>query len=189
MILLPELYKDKRICLLGSGMSLSTNNRKYTDYDLVVGINRLYHTEYLDVLNVLYYNLSSVDQNNLDYMLETMNNKKNIKYLIFCPWCNKAIQKTRKKIAQLKFNKEYVFCQKIVRQVRIKQRPLTGIAALNHIVLSGAKSVNVYGFDFYQKEYVCNMKHYKFHDTFHNIEDNIRFLNEMMQKHNIIWHK
>jgi len=189
MILLPKLYRDKKICLLGSGQSAEKYNIIYKDYDLIVGINRIYHSNYIDNINVIYYNLSTVDAKNIEYMLKKINQKEQFRHIIFCPWLAKRIQFTQQKIQETNFKKEYTFCRKIVRQIRIKNRPLTGIAALNHIILSGAKQIEMFGFDFYQNRYINNMKHHIVHDRFHDIKDNIRFLNEMMQKHNIIWHK
>lgn len=185
-----NLYKNKKICLLGCGLSLEKYKINFNDYDLVVGANRIYKTEYCSHINVLYYNLSKKD--NCNDMLKHISLLNNIKYIVFCPWSSGP--KRRMYLEQLlnvyKIT-NHLYCKFIVRGLKgIKRRPLTGMAALNHIIYSGASEIDIYGFDFYEEMYINNLTKFD-HDKYHDIESNKNFFLNLMQQYpnQIKWNK
>jgi hypothetical protein len=180
-----NLYQDKKICLIGNGDSSTKYNINYDNYDLIVGINRIYQTSYWSKINVIYYNLSQKDSHNIEYLFSLIKQSNNFKYLIFCPWCSGPGR--RKKLEDL-LNKyqinDHIYAKGIVRQIpEIKKRPLTGIAALNHILLSDPQLIDLYGFDFYQNSYINNLTRYIAHDRHHNIDSNKKYLLKLLNNY------
>jgi len=192
MILLPDLYKDKKICLIGNGSSLESKNIDFNKYDVTVGINRIYQTNYINSINVLYTSLSRVDWHNVYGMVNKLKLTPIFQLLIACPWSKTRTKNIEYIVQQQGFcdTKKFIYCRNIVRGVKINKRPLTGVAALNHIMLSDAESVDVYGFDFYTKNYVNNLQKYN-HSALHDISSNKEFFINLQQKYldKIIWHK
>lgn len=188
-----DIYKDKNICLLGNGESITKYNIDFNKYDLVVGINRIYLTKYYKDINVLYYNMSKKDNYNLDYLLSSIKNSSNIKYLILCPWCSGPKKRLYLENLINKYGiKNHIYSKSIVRKIpQIQKRPLTGIAALNHILLCGIKSIDIYGFDFYQTKYVDKLQYYSGHEKYHDIGSNFDFFKTLLETHNdkIVWHQ
>ena len=186
-----SIFKDKKICLLGTGASLSNHKIDFNYYDLVVGINRIYKTEYLKHINVLYYNLSIKDS--WEDMLKTVSQCDNIKCIIFCPWSSGPRRRNylESLLNLYQFTKYHLYHKAIVRNIpSIRLRPLTGIAALNHMLISEAGEINIYGFDFYEKTYISNLPKFN-HDIYHDLDSNKNFLhNKIEQNQNKIkWNK
>ena len=177
MILLPDLYQNKRICLLGNASSLTNFNINFNNYDIVVGINRIYQTKYIDNIHILYNALSKKDWNNTTIMTSILKSKPQFKCFIACPWGAKRTSQIKNILSQCNFydTKQFLFCRNIVRQVEVPKRPLTGIAALNHILLSGGNNVDLFGFDFYKTKYIDNLPVFD-HRKYHDIEANKEFL-------------
>jgi hypothetical protein len=180
-----HLYDNKNICLLGNGESLEKHYIDFDKYDVVVGINRIYQTKYWKNINVLYYNVSKKDANNLEYLLNLIMNSNNFKYIFFCPWSSGS--KKRKTIENLinKYKiKNHIYSKEMARNIKhIKKRPLTGIAALNHILLSEIKNIDLYGFDFYKTQYINNMQKFNQHNKFHDLESNKSFLYKLINNY------
>jgi len=185
MILLKDLYENKRVCLLGGGGSISKFFIDFNSYDLVVGVNRIYRTNYYKRINVLYHGLGLRDWKNIVSMINLIKECDNIKYLIACPWSKKRIQKIKDILTEIDFfeNKKFICCRNIVRKCVVeKKRPLTGVAVLNHIVLSKAAKIDIYGFDFYQAGYVGGLRCFN-PQRYHNLDANKKFLEDLIIKH------
>jgi hypothetical protein len=181
MILLKDLYENKKVCLLGGGDSSSVYNIDFDSYDLVVGINRIYTTRHATNISVMYNALSKKDWTNVRDMLDILSNQKKFIYLIACPWSKKRTYEINYIIKEKKFceNKKFLYCRNIVREAPVKKRPLTGMAALYHILLSGATSIDLYGFDFYTNKYLDNLPKFN-HDRYHDIDANKKFLQDLI---------
>lgn len=190
-----HLYLNKSVCLLGCGSSLSKHDIDFSEYDVVAGINRIYQTNYMQHINVLYYNLSSADNKNLDSMLYKKTQAHHFKYIVFCPWSSgpQRRESLQKKLQKYQIDTDsHVYSKGIVRKLtQINRRPLTGVAAVNHILLSGASKIDVFGFDFYTNQYVNQLKRFNSHNRYHDIESNKKFLLNLIEKHpnKIIWHQ
>lgn len=188
-----DIYKDKKICLLGCGSSLEKYNINFDNYDLVVGINRIHLTEYWPYINILYYNLSKKDEFNLPHLLNRIQNSKHMKHLFFCPWSSSRQKKLKLRTLIRKYNiVNHTYCKTIVKQIpNIKKRPLTGVAALNHILLCTTKTIDIYGFDFYQNNYINKLQYYSAHEKYHDIGSNFDFFKTLLETHNdkIVWHQ
>jgi hypothetical protein len=184
MILLTDLYKNKKVCLLGGGHSSSAYNIDFDSYDLVVGINRIYKTRYINNINVMYNALSKKDWVNVKDMLDLLIDQTKFIYLIACPWSKKRTYEINYIIKEKNFceNKKFLYCRNIVREAPVKKRPLTGMAALYHILLSGAVGVDLYGFDFYTTGYLDHLPKFN-HDRCHDIDANKKFLQDLIVKY------
>lgn len=188
-----EIYQNKKVCLLGCGASLDNNNINFSSYDIVVGTNRIYQTEYFNNINILYYNVSRSDKQNLMKLLYKISTSKIFQTLILCPWNSgpKKRKEMETKLQEYSINNT-IYAKSIARKLtQIKQRPLTDIAAMNHILLSKAQKVHIYGFDFYSNQYIKNLKHFNNHNNLHDLESNRTFFLDTLQKHkNIItWYQ
>lgn len=181
-----HLYLNKSICLLGCGSSLSKYDIDFSKYDVVAGINRIYQTDYMQYINVLYYNLSSADRKNLDSLLYKKQTLAHFKYIVFCPWSSgpKRRANLEKKLQQYLIDIDnHVYSKGIVRKLKeINLRPLSGVAAVNHMLFSGAAKIDLFGFDFYGNNYIDMIQKIKMHDKYHDIESNKQFLLELIQK-------
>jgi hypothetical protein len=181
MILLTDLYENKKVCILGGGNSSSAYNIRFDSYDLVVGINRIYKTRHINNISVMYNALSKKDWKNVKDMLYILSNQKKFIYLIGCPWFKKRTDEINDIIKETNFceNKKFLYCRNIVREVPVKKRPLTGMAALYHILLSGAAAVDLYGFDFYTTGYLERLPKFN-HDQYHDLDANKEFLQDLI---------
>lgn len=185
MILLKDLYQNKKICLLGGGSSTTKFFIDFDSYDLVVGMNRVYKTNYINHINVLYHGLGLRDWKNVYSMVDIINNCDNLQYFIACPWFKKRIKKTKLILDSSNFfeNKKFICCRNVVRKCFVgKKRPLTGVAILNHIILSGAEKIDVYGFDFYTSNYIGDLKNFS-PQKYHDLDANKEFLQNLILKH------
>jgi hypothetical protein len=180
MILLKDLYKNKKVCLMGGGDSISRFSIDFDSYDLVVGINRIYKTNYIKHINILYHGLGIKDWKNIISMINIIQKYDNIQYLIACPWFKRRTKVLEYILKEVNFSKKYVFCRKILRQCAVKKsRPLTGLAVLNHIILSEAETIDIYGFDFYKSGYVGGIESFD-PRKHHDLDANKEFLQDLI---------
>lgn len=187
-----NMYHNKKICILGAGKSIEKHNIIFSNYDIVVGINRLYKTNFIKNINILYHNLSIVEWPYLHSMITTLKENKNFKEAIFCPWYHKKEKKIYlyNLLDHYRFT-NYVYNNTISKSLpEIKKRPLTGISALNHIILSKGEHIDLYGFDFYQEPYTQQLNKFKQHFAYHNIPSNKAFFLQLLSKNpNIKWYQ
>ena len=193
-----NIYKNKKICVLGCGSSLEQYNIDYENYDVVVSFNRIYNNEkYLKHVNVIYNCLSYQDRDNFDKMISILVEQKQIQYLILCPnWLPKCIKVDIYRILCKHNFSKFFYSTDIVRNPAIvkgvKGIPLSGIAAIYHICTHDPQSIDIYGFDFYTSNYIENIKFYPnyFPSRHHNLQSNKKFLETLIiEYNNIIWHK
>jgi len=194
-----DIYKNKKICLLGCGSSLEKYNINFNDYDLIVGLNRIYMTKYFDNIDIFYNSLSFQDWKNIKNMIQILSTNNKLKQIIFSPW---GLGKRKKRILYnilLKYNiQNYLYTNKIGRHItlkRIERIPITGMSVLYHILQCDSSSIDIYGFDFYQDPqniYIQNIKPIKYKvNKYHNIGSNFDFFKTLLETHNnkIVWHQ
>lgn len=194
-----DLYKDKKICLLGCGSSLEKHNINFDDYDLVVGLNRIYMTKYFNNIDIFYNSLSFQDWKNIRNMIQILSGNNKLKQIIFSPW---GLGKRKKHILYnllLEYNiKNYLYTNKIGRHKILKtidKIPIIGMSVLYHILQCGSSSIHIYGFDFYQdinNIYIQNIKPIKYKiNKYHNIGSNFDFFKTLLETHNdkIVWYQ
>jgi hypothetical protein len=176
-------YKNKKVCLLGSGSSLLDHEIDYDKYDAVIGCNRIYKTEYYKHVNVHYHNLSLNDLVTVQVLNCINRFNKNIKKVLFCPWSGnwhepnhntKPLYALSRSLDITKFQK-YDFAYNlsmVVSKFLSEGRAYTGLVALYHCVLFNPLSIDIYGFDFYErkKTYAKEMPYYEF--DVHNKQTN-----------------
>lgn len=206
MILMPEFYESKKICILGTGESLKKYSIEYDKYDLIVGINRIYKTTYFQYVNILYSCVSVKDWADFYTLYSNMREYVHLKGIVCCPFLKGANKKAMLEQADNKKRKDQytLYCPEIVheisrkkqhlyqskqRELIVKSRPLTGIAALHHVCISGAKEVDLFGFDFYREsnKYIEGLRFYGTQS--HSVSDNMKFFFLLKKKYKINWHK
>lgn len=183
---LDNFYENKKVCILGNGSSLVNHNIDFTQYDTVVGSNRIYKTKYASFINVYYNSMSKVEYPNFPDMLKTIASFDSFKHFYACPWSSGP--QTRKFMINLFRSsdiKDHTYNKVLPRTVAkfLNKRPLTGISAIYHVLLSNPISVDLYGYDFYNTKYVNNLKKYKSHDRLHDLDSNKAFLEKMIKEH------
>ena len=176
-------YENKKVCLLGSGSSLLDHEIDYDKYDAVIGCNRIYKTKYYHHINIHYHNLSRYDLITVQF-LDYVNRFKNVKRVLFCPWYKPedptSLYTLSRSLDILPF-KKYDFANNLsvkVSQFLWSGRPYTGLVALYHCMLFNPLSIDIYGFDFYERKetYVKEMPYYDLNaDNVHSVEANKRF--------------
>lgn len=187
-----DIFNNQNICLLGCGSSIDKYDINFNGYDLIVGTNRIYQTSFMKYVNVIYYNMSSV--NNIHLFFEAIKANPNYKYTVFCPWSSGPKRRAvlDQQIKQYEIDdSQHVYSKGITRKLNILPRPLTGVAALNHLLFCGAKSVDVYGFDFYTESYTHSLKRFKKHNKYHDLSVNKKFFLDLIAQnpYKINWHK
>jgi len=198
--MLNQIYNDKKICIIANGSSTINYNIDYDSYDIVVGINRIYHTPIFDKINVLYSVLGIKDWHNIEYMIELLYAKNNFHYLVACPWYLKYDKKLLlyQLIKNYNLKNKFLYSNSVVRDLTnkgghtgsFKKRPLSGIAVLNHILSFRPKEISIFGYDFYEKENVYNLPQYdRMTAKNHDIEENRIYLEKLVCENNITWHK
>jgi hypothetical protein len=197
---LKNIYKNKKICIIANGSSVMNYNIDYSLYDITVGINRIYHTPIFDKINILYSVLGIKDWHNIENMMQILSKKNNFDYLIACPWYLKYNQKLLlyQLIKNYGLKNKFLYSNDIVRGITnkgrhngsFKKRPLSGIAALNHILSFRPKEISIFGYDFYEKENVYNLPQYdRMTAKNHDLEENRIYLEKLICENNITWHK
>jgi len=185
-----DLYTDKKICLLGCGSSLDSQNIDFDSYDIVVGTNRIHRTKYIKYIHILYHNVSNKDS--IETIYKNTISQKQFQYIIFCPFISGPITRGYFREQVNKYNITYcIYNKKIARQVAVEKRPLTGIVALHHMLVWEPSSIDIYGFDFYTDTYIEGLYKFRKHDKLHDIEANKKFLLELINKNpkRITWHQ
>jgi len=199
MLQMPDIYKDKKVCLLGCGKSLEKYNIDFNNYDIVVGINRIYKTSLLNKINILYYSFGQGDRSSIKDMFQILLNQKNFYTFIGCPAGHrkkppglfspdkgsksKSLIDVKKILDEINFcnNKNFYYFHS---NVKIKPLPLAGMTAVSHIINSEASFIDMFGFDFYTHGYTESLKDFHInHKKYHNIENNKKFLKNLINKH------
>jgi len=184
-----DYIRDKKICLLGSGDSLNNYKIEFKNYDVIVGINRIYRTDIGQKLNVLYHNASPYDiLYSKNKFAEDLAEK--LKYIIFIP----ALRQTYRRFKEFHEFMLSNYNNKIIADLRFaslqskkfKYKLLTGISALIHLILIEPKTIDIYGYDFYEKEYYNNLPNKPGKLKNHNIVENKKiFINIIKNSNNI----
>jgi len=194
MVTLDRFYKQKKVCLLGNGGSIEKYDIDFEQYDVVIGINRIWRTKFAPYINIYYNSMSSTEKKNVLEMFLAVQKNENFQFFVCCPFSSGP--KTRKELSAkigLSELDRHMYIKVIARHLGslINKRPLTGICALYHCLLSDPQKIDVYGFDFYANKYVENLKKYKQHDRLHDIDANLEFFSDCIVKHpsKIEWFK
>jgi len=191
---LDKFYKKKKVCLLGNGASLADHAIDFSQYDTVVGLNRIWMTRYAPNVNVYYNSMSNVEKSNVIRMFTEIQKHEAFQYFVCAPWASgpKLRREMSEKIV-ITGLKNHMYCKSLPRGVgkKIRKRPLTGISALYHIVMSQPSHVDIFGFDFYENNYVEDLYRYKKHNRYHDIFSNLDFFSKMIRDNRgtLVWHK
>lgn len=186
-----EMYKEKKVCLLGCGKSIEKYNIDFSSYDIVVGINRIYQTSFIDKINILYNGFGDGDRHNARFMLDLLKTKNNFISLILLR--NEEDYNLIKLIEETKFldHKSFSYLPGLLN-IKYVRRPLTGIVALNHILKCDVGLVDIFGFDFYVNGYIEGLKEAhpkKITAQWHDLSKNKNFLKNLIKIYpeKIIW--
>ena len=182
-----ELYKNKKICLIGSGDF--KNNINYEKYDIIVGINQIYKTDFFEKVDIIYHGISDKDP----FFYENLNFYSNFKKIILIPRISKNNKNRVKKIIINNFNNNKImFDVNIIKNLEdsISTNPLSGVTSLTHISRYSPNSIDIYGFNFYENDYIEGMIVYNDAKKSHNIDSNKKhFDNILIENKKINWIK
>ena len=184
-----ELYLDKSVCLLGSGGSIENYDIDFDSYDLVIGLNQIYKTNYIKKINIIYHGISVNDQEFLSFV-DNINNE--IMVIIAPRKMKSTLRRLNDLIEKNKVGFNLCLHEKTFELVG--NNPLMGVMVINELVNSGVKNVDVYGFDFYTQPYISGAKELKNHPNndknIHDLEINKNFFINLIENNkNVIWKK
>lgn len=182
-----KYYYNKNVCILGTGPSLAKYDIDYTKYDTVVGCNRIFLTEYMNHVNVLYHNLHGWEEITLETFIYSLPKYHKLQRVLFSPFHSLKtptnVNPLAKAVKKVNFDKYDIAINltTIVGDRLLAGRPYTGLVATYHCSLFPPKSLDIYGFDFYEGEesYVVPMKEYS-NNTLHHKEANKKILTEIV---------
>jgi hypothetical protein len=173
-----ELYLDKNVCVMACGSSLDTHQIDFEKYDTVVGINRLYKTDYLNHMHILY--------DAAHYIFDPVNEKKvnainssNLKLWILTPGIITYNHMKKERLAKCT-------TPHVISQDRFYAPPVRitlGIYVLKDVIKERPKSMDIFGFDFYSGRYARDLPQMdptKKIDDLYNLESQKGFLDEIL---------
>jgi len=183
-----EIYKNKKVCLIGCGGSLENREIEFNKYDYVVGINRIYKTKYFKNINILYdsahHQFDPITNNKIRII-----NESNLIYYFLTPGA-KSLEKLRFQEFMLKKIKVSTKTYKNRPEVKVSgKKILAGLFALNIIIGGEPFLVDIYGFDFYKKNYTSGLdfKHeLNLINKMHDLAAEEDYLNNIIDKNKYI---
>lgn len=202
MILLKDLYQNKKVVIIANGNSLLKHSIDFSKFDVAIGLNRIYQTPLFEHINLLYYGCGKKDWHNLESMIKQLSTKTNLYGFIASPWFLKYNKKIllHKLVNKYQLRNKFIYSTNILRKLtnkgghsgRIKKRPLIGIGALNHVLEHNPLSIDIYGYDFYEQESIYNLTQYKeMTSKNHDLQENKDFLEKLITQNleKISWYK
>lgn len=186
-----NFIRNKKICLIGSGASIDEYKIDYSLYDVIVGINRLYQTNLLNKINILYHNASPYDV--LDPTNEKVKELANqLNYIVFIPGLSYTYRKFKKfnDFMNLQHKNKIIVDLNLSNTYKKKFRYklLTGISTLIHLVSMDPNKIDIFGYDFYSKEYYDGLKDKPGKLKNHNIEANKKIFFDIINDKKYIKH-
>ena len=182
-----KIYGGRKICLLGSGRSVEDYDIDYDYYDIIIGLNQVYKTKYINIIDIMYHGISVDD---VDFLNEVNNIREKVELVLLPKPLNKQIKKLKALLSE--YNYYYNIDIHEEAYVNVKSNPLMGLMVLTELSNSGTHSIDIYGFDFYETPYIEGAvelrNHPKYHVTNHDIKANKEyFLDILSNKDNITW--
>lgn len=184
-----NLFSNQKICIIGSGKI--TKEINFQNYDRIVGVNQIYKTDMFEKIDTIFHGISISDPFFIQKIPEISKSKK----VILVPRIGLKNEKRINDIIRNLSNKcNFLFLPNEIQEVegKIGSNPLTGIVALHFILKNNPSSIDIFGFDFYEKPYMRGMEIYSNHPTKHNphrIENDKKFFDELIKNNNINWIK
>lgn len=179
IIMKSELYLDKRVCVMACGGSIDRHEIDFASYDTVVGINRLYKTKYFPHMHVLYdaahFVFDPVSKDKIGIM-----NDSSLKSWILVPGIitYDAMDKALLEGCRIPH---------FISQDRFYAPPVRivlGIYVIKDILKENPKTLDVYGFDFYEGGYADGLRQMDPNgkiDDLYNLERQKGFMKEILQ--------
>jgi hypothetical protein len=157
-----SLIQNKKICLIACGSSAEKfTNAK--DYDVVVGVNRIYQVQSIvKELDILYHNCSVWDLLG-NFIKDLLTFNKNI-IILGIPYKNKKHRSfINCKITESRFPESILILENLRSDLKKKYKTdiFSGTIALIHLLQFNPASIDIYGIDFYDSDYCYHLKHIK----------------------------
>ncbi len=179
-----KFYKNKYICIIGSGKSSEKFDINFDKYDEVIGFNRIYNTKYKDNITILYDGLSKhIDT---DTLIQGISTCKNLKKILLVPTSDSKyyLDKAKKVMLELNCKLEYILINNNSR-LKSNTKILTGVSIFIHILSKNPKHIDIYGFDFYEQDYIdgiSKLENLKVHNMVENKKLYISYINKYNNK-------
>lgn len=155
-----SLIRDKKICLIACGSSAE----KFTDakdYDVVVGVNRIYQIQSIaKELDILYHNCSVWNLLGT-FAKDLLTFNKNM-IILGIPYKNEKHRSfIQCKITESNLPKKILILDNLRRDLKkiYKTDIFSGTIALIHLLQFNPAFIDIYGIDFYDSDYCYNLKH------------------------------
>lgn len=181
--------KNKSICLMGSGNSLKKFKPQINknNYEIIAGLNRIYQTDMIDHIDILFHNASIYDELKSNHNLLDI---EKLSYIVFLPGIPSTYAERYRKFNS-SIPKSYT--NKIIvdlfehshQNIKYNCNVLTGISALLYLIKTSNNSskIDLYGFDFYTQGYYGDLQ--KFGSP-HDMNKNKIILDDIVSKNSNI---
>ena len=178
-------FKDKKVCLIGSGKI--THDIIFKNYDIIVGVNQIYKTGFFENIDVLFHGASVCDPEFIHKMHEISESKK----IVLLPRITKGNKaRIQTILGSISKNANILYLNISSIENEMDSNPLSGVSSLYYIIRDIPKSIDIYGFNFYTAEYMEGMEVYANHPNknkkIHDLEKNKEYFNKLITKNNNI---
>lgn len=181
--------RNKSICLMGSGNSLKKFKPQINknNYEIIAGLNRIYRTDMIDRIDILFHNASMHDELRLSCHLLDI---EKLNYLVFLPSIPSTYDQYYKNfnssIPELYFDKIiFDLLEHSNQNIKYNCNLLTGISSLLYLIKASNNSskIDLYGFDFYSQGYYGGLQQFA---SPHNINKNKIILDDIVSNNSNI---
>lgn len=192
MTLEEQIYLNKKVCIIGCGSSVDSKKINFSEYEIIVGINRIYQTKYFNYINILY--------DSAHYIFDPVNttkvkilNESKLNYYFLIPGI-KSLYRIKIQMAIFEKIKIKKHIYKERHDIKVDgKKLLSGLFTLNTILKGKPLSIDIYGFDFYENNYIQNLEYkhdIKIINEMHNLEKEKKYLETIIEKNKIVnWMK
>lgn len=200
-----KFYTDKKLCIIGCGHSTDSYHIRYDNYDYIVSMNRIFLTKYWSKIDIYYNSMGRESWNMFPELAKILSENQNLKQIFFSTHgCSKKAKQFMAQNIYKNDLKNWMYTcainKQLGRQYSFEKYPLTGNCILFHILHFYPKSIDLFGYDFYNgKIYVEGIPEpniprpemMSLQSKFHQIEENLNFLEQKISEYPTIinWHK
>lgn len=194
---LKETIQDKVVALCCTGPSL-TPDIKLKDHDVVVGVNRIYLTGFVEKIDILFHNASQLDDPR--DMMKVMKDKNPQAHTFFIPSAKKHPRNQLVFLDDLTLggNKTTNLCgYRDASAEKLGFELLSGIIALEILLKFNPRHIDIYGMSFYQDDtqrkytkYTNDKRRLTEHSNIlgHDMMNNYNYFSKLIKDKNVKWH-
>ncbi len=194
---LKQEIENKVIALCCTGPSL-TPDIKLNDHDIVVGVNRIYLTCFVEKLDILFHNASQLD--NPTDMIKVLKDKNPQAHTFFIPSAkgHPIDQLVYLDHLTLEGHSTTNLCgYRDAATQKLGYNLLSGVIALEILLKFNPRHIDIYGMSFYQDDterkytkYTTDKKDLIEHSNIlsHDMVNNYEYFSKLIKDRNVKWH-